>query len=382
MQTNNKIMKVVREIDTELISVKSSNFIVNKNIACFDIDGTIIKTKSGAKFAKDKNDWVFLYDNTKEILKKISKNYNIVFMSNQGGIGKGKQTANDWCDKISDIIIKINLPICAYAAPENNKYRKPSIGMWHAFAKEYGLSNDLMEQSFYCGDAGGRIKGWKKRMKKDFSDSDRKFAMNLGLTFYSPEELFLGEEPTKKWELKGLNPSNIPDLIKGNKLIKPEKIIRNEQQLIINVGFPGSGKSTFSKQFIGDKWIIANQDTCKTSAKCLKLCKEGIINGKSIIIDNTNPDKKTRKKYIDVAKSINKNIHITCLHFTTPMEIAQHNNKYRNFESNNKVKRIPDMVYYIFRKKLEIPEKNEGINKIIQIPFVLNNAPAEYFNWF
>ena len=36
-------------------------------------------------------------------------------------------------------------------------------------------------KSFYCGDAAGRVEGWKPKAKKDFSDSDRKFAMNVGI---------------------------------------------------------------------------------------------------------------------------------------------------------------------------------------------------------
>lgn len=372
-------------INGTCLSIKSSNFVVDKKIACFDIDYTIIKTKSGKLFPKDTNDWELLYDNTKDVLQEFSKNYNIVFMSNQGNIGKDKVKIDDWANKIKNIIKELDISICVYASIENDKYRKPSPGMWYLFLDEYKLSENIAKKSFYCGDAAGRIKDWKPGIKKDFSDSDRKFAINLNLKFYCPEEIFLGENQISenKWKLKGLNPTNIPNLLKST----IDKIIVNltskhKQQLIINVGYPGSGKSTYTNQFEKYNWIIANQDTCKTLAKCTKLCKEALYNGKNIIIDNTNPDKKTREKYIEIAKSINNNIYITCLHFTTSMEISQHNNKYRNYISDNKVKRIPDLVYYVYRKKFNEPDKNEGFNKIINIPFVLNdvlNISREYF---
>ena len=42
----------------------------DKPFAAFDLDDTIIKTKSGKKFPRDKEDWVFTYDSTKDNLAK------------------------------------------------------------------------------------------------------------------------------------------------------------------------------------------------------------------------------------------------------------------------------------------------------------------------
>lgn len=69
-------------------------------------------------------------------------------------------------------------------------------GMWDLFIQ---TSNDNVpvdkEASFYVGDAAGRQDGWKhKATKKDHSCADRKFAQNIGIGFYTPEEYFLQEE--------------------------------------------------------------------------------------------------------------------------------------------------------------------------------------------
>lgn len=55
--------------------------------------------------------------------------------------------------------------------------------------KNGGKEIDLAD-SFYCGDAAGRPLGWAPKKKKDFSSSDRLFAMNIGIKFVTPEEHF------------------------------------------------------------------------------------------------------------------------------------------------------------------------------------------------
>ena len=49
-----------------------------------------------------------------------------------------------------------------------------------------------LSQSIYVGDAAGRPEIPKVK-KKDFSTSDRLFALNIGLNFKTPEEMFLGK---------------------------------------------------------------------------------------------------------------------------------------------------------------------------------------------
>jgi bifunctional polynucleotide phosphatase/kinase len=57
-------------------------------------------------------------------------------------------------------------------------------------AQKNGGEEIDLTQSFYCGDAAGRAQGWAPKKKKDFSSSDRLFAMNIGIKFLTPEEHF------------------------------------------------------------------------------------------------------------------------------------------------------------------------------------------------
>jgi bifunctional polynucleotide phosphatase/kinase len=52
-------------------------------VAGFDMDYTIIKTKSGKKFPQNKDDWELLYDNTKAKLTQLSQDgFTIVIFTN------------------------------------------------------------------------------------------------------------------------------------------------------------------------------------------------------------------------------------------------------------------------------------------------------------
>jgi bifunctional polynucleotide phosphatase/kinase len=79
------------------------------------------------------------------------------------------------------------------AATQSDNYRKPALGMWeHLRDKIFEEFKIDMKESFYCGDAAGRPKTATR--PKDFTDTDLKFALNISLSFKTPEGFFLGEK--------------------------------------------------------------------------------------------------------------------------------------------------------------------------------------------
>ena len=101
----------------------------SSKIAAYDMDGTIITTKSGRVFPIDHKDWRLLYENrTREKLESISKEgYKIVFITNQAGLATGKTKLVDFKTKVEGVVknlnrgssIKFSLPIqlfCCAAA--------------------------------------------------------------------------------------------------------------------------------------------------------------------------------------------------------------------------------------------------------------------------
>jgi len=133
------------------------------------------------------------------------------------------------------------------------------------------------------------------------------------------------------------------------------------------VGRPASGKSTFTKKnLLSHGYVHVNQDTLKTKEKCIKVALESVENGKSVVVDNTNPSTDVRKAYVDIAKK--KGIPIRCLFFQTDPELSQHLNFYR--EKVEGTRRVPDIGFNQFKSKFQEPTTAEGFSEVIRINWI------------
>jgi bifunctional polynucleotide phosphatase/kinase len=334
--------------------ITTKNFEYKSKIASFDLDDTIVtpkdkKDKKDKKntFSKNSDDWRWMYDNIPNKLKELyEKDFCIIIISNQMGIEKGKVNGDDWIKKIENINKELQIEMKVFCSTGNNEYRKPISTFFTEFLSKN--TKKVSSKSFYCGDACGR--------KDDFSDTDYKFALNCNLKFCTPEMLFLEE----KEELPKID--YIFDFNEKKKFSL--NFTPSQKEMLIMVGFQGSGKSFVSK-YISEKYNyeIVNRDTEKTIPKCVKKATKLLGENKNLIIDNTNPNKESRKQWIDLAKQHNYNIRV--LHMQTPMDLCKHNNIYRCITQNIDI--IPDIAYNMYKSKFETPEQEEGIKEIIKV---------------
>lgn len=248
-----------------------------------------------------------------------------------------------------------------------NYYRKPLPGMWEELENSWngGITVDR-NISFYVGDAAGREQTEGK--KKDFSCNDRLFALNLGLKFHTPEEFFLNQAS---------KPFRMPDFLPET-VFKPEKSLLElnsasvtvpEQEIIVMVGFPGSGKSHFAESQLKLKgYHLVNRDTLKTWQKCVEKCRKTLSEGKSVAVDNTNPDKESRKRYIDVATEMG--VKCRCFIMNVSHAHALHNVKFRHLTRTDKEhKDVNEMVLNSYKNKFQQPTTDEGFSEIVHVNF-------------
>lgn len=190
-------------INDTLVIFSSNDLKGSEKVLAFDMDDTLITTKSGGKFPSGRKDWVWWDESVPSTLKqKHSEGYKIVIFTNQAGVEKKKTKLSDITGKILDLSNELDIPLQAFVAIATDIHRKPNNTMWEIFCKDYN-QNVKIKEATYIGDAAGRKAGWKPGLKKDFSCGDRKFALNSGIQFKTPDEFFLGENPIHDFDWDG-----------------------------------------------------------------------------------------------------------------------------------------------------------------------------------
>ncbi|KAM0274382.1 hypothetical protein ACHAQH_007884 [Verticillium albo-atrum] len=367
-----------------------------RKVAAFDLDSTLISTASGKKHASEGNDWKWWHPSVPTRLKKLynDENYRVIILSNQAGLtlhpdpkskapkASASKRVNEYKIKCSAVLAQLDLPITLYAATEKDIFRKPRPGMWRELCRDHDIVDDVdLKNSFFVGDAGGRVAGVKTA--KDFSCSDRNLAHNVGVAFKTPEEFFLDEAPrvfAREFDL-ALHPYVDAGAEGGGEAALFEK--KNDRDIVLFCGPPGAGKSTFYwRQLQPLGYERVNQDLLKTREKCVKTARELLKDGKSVAIDNTNADTDTRAIWIALAEQLS--VPIRCVWFKTPLFVCEHNDVVRalNTEMNPESRTVlPQLAFNGFKSRFREPKAKEGFQDVTELEFKFRGTKAEHGVW-
>jgi predicted kinase len=136
-------------------------------------------------------------------------------------------------------------------------------------------------------------------------------------------------------------------------------------EAIIFIGIQASGKSTFYKDRFFNSHFRISMDLLNTRNKELNFLNTCFKLQQSFVIDNTNPSKADRLKYIELAK-INK-YEVIGYYFKSNIVDALDRNSKRPGKEN-----IPEIGIKGTFKKLELPSYSEGFDKLFYVE-ILNN---------
>lgn len=351
--------------DLNINSTANSNI---KFVYLFDLDYTLIKTKSGNKFPKNKSDWEILYPNIPDKLSKLNKTESLIgIITNQKGL-LNNEKINDWIDKIKCILDVIRIDFI-FASIIDDRYRKPMCGSFEYLKKFYiNINWDKILKSnkiYYIGDACGR--------KTDFSDTDIKYAINCKFKFKTPETFF---SITNSNSVDKKGSITYPEL---NYYTKKEQNLLFEQLysiinlhtkiLIITIGLPGSGKSFLRNEIIKKfpQFYYSNNDDIKNNKSQSKMLIKKISPEYEFIIDdNTNMNKLNREEKLNNFKSYYK----IGIYFDYDLDTCYHLNLLRMYWFNCKL--ISKITYYTLIKYFDKNNLDNKFDKFIKINKIFN----------
>ncbi len=141
------------------------------------------------------------------------------------------------------------------------------------------------------------------------------------------------------------------------------KRVPAEKTSYIMMGIQGSGKSTFCAKFLPDVTRI-NLDTLHTRNKESLLIAECQSKGVDYVVDNTNPTREDRARYILPAK--NAGYHVVGYFMQSRLQDCIQRNDLREGKA-----KIPSKAIAMTSNKLEMPSRTEGFDELY---FVTNDG--------
>lgn len=153
--------------------------------------------------------------------------------------------------------------------------------------------------------------------------------------------------------------------------------------IVLVMGYPGSGKSTLTKDYAKEGYISLNRDTIGgTIAALVPKMKDLIKDNKNVVLDNLFPTRDVRKPFIDAAKALGADIRAVVM--STTIEEAQFNVVQRaigllgKFPSPEEIKKakhtniFPPLVLFKYKKEYEAPSLEEGFSNVEIFKFKRN----------
>jgi predicted kinase len=135
---------------------------------------------------------------------------------------------------------------------------------------------------------------------------------------------------------------------------------KNAMEIILLIGIPASGKSTFYKETFYDTHMRINLDMLGSRSKETVFIEACLQTKQSFVVDNINTTLKAREKYIYIAKQLS--IPLVGYYFETSLNEALKRNEGRMGKS-----KIPPVAIAAANKWLVLPSYSEGFDKLYRV---------------
>jgi predicted kinase len=128
-------------------------------------------------------------------------------------------------------------------------------------------------------------------------------------------------------------------------------------ELVLFIGIPGSGKSSFYRERFAATHVRINRDMLKTKHRELSLFQWCLEHEQSCVIDNTNSTREVRAAWLDLAQE--RSLKISGYFFQSRIQDCLERNRQRRGAA-----RIPDAGVRDHHARLELPTLDEGFTDL------------------
>ena len=164
---------------------------------------------------------------------------------------------------------------------------------------------------------------------------------------------------------------------------RPPSALKREGEVVLVMGLPGAGKSTLSKQLVGEGYQRINRDEAGgTLRELLPVIGRAVDAGQSrIVLDNTYISRRSRAEVVRAAHE--RGLEVRCIWLATSVDDAQVNAAARLISRYGKLpgdaelsalrKRDPaaflPTVQFRYQRELEPPDVAEGFSRVDVVRF-------------
>jgi DNA 3'-phosphatase len=293
-----------------------TSFTPTNKFYLFDVDGTLITSRSGKQIAQNADDIVYIGDIKDTFDALQAAGFTILLVTNQAIWN------DDSKSKIRHLHETFNVPVVV-ATGKGSSYRKPSPKLWELFCEAADVDPTNITDLRMVGDAAGPTSSY---LSNRWADTDLGFANAIGAEFEQPQEVF-------------------------SQVLPPRLPLT--QFLTLMMGTPGSGKSTLAKKLAESTGAVhVEQDAYKTKRQVEVAVKTALSQGSSVIVDATHGNRERRAEWWALADKHDAEKHVVwCV---------------RDGRPYNEARPVPvsRIVYNVYTSKFSDPREDPEVDKV------------------
>lgn len=141
-------------------------------------------------------------------------------------------------------------------------------------------------------------------------------------------------------------------------------------EAVLFIGIQGAGKSSFFKERFFSTHVRISLDLLKTRHREQHLFQACLDTQQPIVIDNTNPTRAERSRYVSAAKAARYTV--LGYYFQSKVADCLQRNRLRT-----KRETVSDIAILSTAKKLELPAFEEGFNQLFYVRLDSGNVVVE-----